>query len=547
MQRYVPYLLALLFAGLAPNFAQQQPANDVVIAAEAKPADDRATDEAIKKADEAVKKAEDDASAKKADDDDTTEAVVENHKVRDRRRGQRFETHHKTHPDNVQVRADVSVKKGETSGDIVVVAGTLNVEGEVDGNIVAVATKAYINGPVRGTVVVVPGPVKFGPDADIRDETVAVGQFQVDPGAKFGRRFQPVPIPELVPIIAGAKDFVFEGLLLLRPLPPSVRWVWIVHGVMLLILVGMTLLFPKPVAVGAKAISERPVVSMFSGFLTAILFVPLLALLVVTVIGIVAVPFAIAGLFLAALFGKASVLEFVGQQVGRNLRVAIFESPLLALLIGAVILALFYMVPVLGLLVWCVATLLGLGAIMVATASTLNNQPTIPTPTGVPITPAPVSAPVTPIPAVPVDEPASAAMASVATAPVLLRRVGFWKRAFAAFLDWVLLAFALILCATARLPIVPLLILLPIFYFVGMWTWKGTSVGKICLGLKIVRTDGAPIDFAVALVRSLAAFFSCVVVFLGYFWAGWDKEKQSWHDKIAGTVVVQVPKGVSLL
>jgi uncharacterized RDD family membrane protein YckC len=80
-----------------------------------------------------------------------------------------------------------------------------------------------------------------------------------------------------------------------------------------------------------------------------------------------------------------------------------------------------------------------------------------------------------------------------------------------------------------------------------MWTWKGTSVGKICLGLKIVRTDGTPIDFAVALVRSLAACFSFIVFFLGFFWAGWDRDKQSWHDKIAGTVVVQVPKGVSLL
>src|SRR5205085_4100286 len=113
---------------------------------------------------------------------------------------------------------------------------------------------------------------------------------------------------------------------------------------------------------------------IFSGFLTAILFVPMLALLIVTVIGIVAVPFAIAGVILAGLFGKAAVLEFIGQQVGRNLRVAFLESPLIALLIGAIVLAILYMVPILGLLIWCVATLLGLGAIMVATASALINQ-----------------------------------------------------------------------------------------------------------------------------------------------------------------------------
>jgi uncharacterized RDD family membrane protein YckC len=530
MQRFVPYLLALLLIGAAAPAQDDQPSpnkDESAVKAETEKSDTDVQEETPKKSDA---------------EEDTTEAVVKDHKVHHR---DTFREHRKHRPDNVQIHADVVVKKGETSGDIVVVAGTLNVEGEVDGNVIAVATKAYINGPVRGTVVVVPGPVKFGPNANVEQDAVAVGDYQVDPAAKFGRDFHPVSVPKLVPVIGGAKDFLFEGLFLLRPLPPSVRWVWVFHGVMFLILMGMTLLFPKPVAVGAKAISDRPVVSIFSGFLTAILFVPVLLLLVVTVIGVVAVPFAIAGLILAGLFGKASVLEFIGQQVGRNLRVAVFESPLLALLIGGIILSLFYMVPVLGLLIWCVATLLGLGAIMVATASTLNSQPSVPTPVGVPMTPV---AATTAVPnsagTVPLTEAVPPLTTAVSSAPILLQRVGFWKRTFAAFLDWVLLGIPIILSHFIIPGMFPLIM---IAYFVTMWTWKGTSVGKICLGLKIVRTDGTPIDFAVALVRSLAACFSFIVFFLGFFWAGWDREKQSWHDKIAGTVVVQVPKGVSLL
>ena len=54
-------------------------------------------------------------------------------------------------------------------------------------------------------------------------------------------------------------------------------------------------------------------------------------------------------------------------------------------------------------------------------------------------------------------------------------------------------------------------------------------------------------DFPVALVRSLSSFFSAFVLFLGFLWVAWDREKQSWHDKIAGTVVVQMPKGFALL
>ena len=521
MRRLLPYLLGLLLIGVSPAQVEQPE----IAEPDSKPAEDIAIE----------------TPKNDVVEEDTSEAIVKDNKVRHRNRAREPRRHRP--PTEPHIRSNFTVKKGETVGEIVIIDGELRVEGTVDGNIVAVASKAFIDGVVKGTVVVVPGPVTFGPNAEIADETVVVGEFTRDPDAKFGRHFQAVPIPNLVPIVTGAKDFVFEGVIMMRPLPPSVQWVWVLHGAMFLVLIGMTLLFPKPVEVGAKAIADRPVVSIFSGFLTAILFIPVLVLLVVTVVGIIAVPFAIAGLCIAALFGKASVLEFIGQQVGRNLRVQIFESPLIALLIGGIILALFYMVPILGMLVWCVATLLGLGAIMVATASTLNSHPSEPTPAGVP---APVP-PATPIATA--TAPLTEAVPPIATtattaAPVLLKRAGFWKRTFAAFLDWVLLGIPIVVSSVLTPPIFPLIL---IGYFVAMWTWKGTSVGKICLGLKIVRTDGTPIDFAVALVRSLAACFSFMVFLLGFFWAGWDKEKQSWHDKIAGTVVVQVPKGVSLL
>ena len=29
------------------------------------------------------------------------------------------------------------------------------------------------------------------------------------------------------------------------------------------------------------------------------------------------------------------------------------------------------------------------------------------------------------------------------------------------------------------------------------------------------------------------------MIFLGFFWIGWDDRKQGWHDKLAGTLVVR--------
>lgn len=39
----------------------------------------------------------------------------------------------------------------------------------------------------------------------------------------------------------------------------------------------------------------------------------------------------------------------------------------------------------------------------------------------------------------------------------------------------------------------------------------------------------------------IGKWVSGLVFGLGYFWAIWDKDGQTWHDKIAGTVVVKRP------
>ena len=123
---------------------------------------------------------------------------------------------------------------------------------------------------------------------------------------------------------------------------------------------------------------------------------------------------------------------------------------------------------------------------------------------------------------------------------ILMPRAGFWRRLLAAILDFILLS--LLLPALG-----PLFIPVAVVYFAGMWAWKGTTIGSILLGLKVVRTDGEPVNLLVAIVRSLSSLFSGLVLGLGFLWAAWDRDKQTWHDKIAGTVVVKMPKDFALL
>lgn len=150
------------------------------------------------------------------------------------------------------------------------------------------------------------------------------------------------------------------------------------------------------------------------------------------------------------------------------------------------------------------------------------------------------SVPEMPIPPQPMPVPPVMAAAGEA---LTLPRASFWERMGAAFLDIVLVS---LLCSVVGRK-VPLAYLPALAYFAGMWTWRGTTVGGLVLNLKVVRLDDKPITFLVALVRALASVFSGIVLCLGFFWMLWDRDKQTWHDKIAGTVVVRQPRTVPLV
>ena len=79
-------------------------------------------------------------------------------------------------------------------------------------------------------------------------------------------------------------------------------------------------------------------------------------------------------------------------------------------------------------------------------------------------------------------------------------------------------------------------------YHVAFWLWKATTLGGIICQLRVVRLDGAPLRFVDVLVRGLVGVFSIATFGLGALWILRDPERQSWHDKVSGTVVVRVPK-----
>ena len=79
------------------------------------------------------------------------------------------------------------------------------------------------------------------------------------------------------------------------------------------------------------------------------------------------------------------------------------------------------------------------------------------------------------------------------------------------------------------------------FIYVRALGRTGQTWGRKIVGIKVVgTTTGQPIGFGRALGRSLfAGFISGQVFYLGYLWMLWDSQKQTWHDKVVNSTVVE--------
>ena len=81
-----------------------------------------------------------------------------------------------------------------------------------------------------------------------------------------------------------------------------------------------------------------------------------------------------------------------------------------------------------------------------------------------------------------------------------------------------------------------------LLYLPWFWGHGGQTPGLKIMHLRVVREqDGGPLSMGTAFVRLVGYWISGAVFYLGFIWILFDARRQGWLDKIAGTVVIQVP------
>jgi uncharacterized RDD family membrane protein YckC len=482
--------------------------------------------------------------------------------------------------------------EGDVVDAVVAVFGDNRVTGPVGSAVVSVFGNSYINGPVKESVVVVFGDLELGPDAQIGGEVVCIGgTIKRDAAAMIKG-----PVQNIISAkVAWLRAWLHECLLKARPLAfaPNLGWAWMLAFGCLAFYALAALIFRTGVEKCLTTLQTRPGFSVLAALLTTLISPLVVVLLAMTGVGLIAVPFIGVGLFCATLFGKVVVLAWLGRCITRVFGSGPLSHVAFAVIVGGLIVIGLYTIPVIGFMAFKLVGWIGLGAVVYTIVLGMKRDkpaaPSAPRPTPVPpmmnraamgaatanfatantvdVTATPVaptsepnaaSAPGSEPPPIPSNMSAGFGAASF-TAPPLqsfssppvasaysvatLPRAGFRIRLGALLIDAILFGVVTGMVTHSGSLMFPVLAA----YAAAMWKFRGTTIGGIICGLKVVRLDDRPLDWPTVIVRALGCFLSLAPAGLGFLWVIFDNEKQSWHDKIAGTTVVRMPKGVSLL
>ena len=122
----------------------------------------------------------------------------------------------------------------------------------------------------------------------------------------------------------------------------------------------------------------------------------------------------------------------------------------------------------------------------------------------------------------------------------------FWRRLGALVIDALICAVpatAILLAVPARYEYLVLLGVMVVYFTAFEGSPRGQTPGKSFLRIRVISFDtGAPIGFQRAFVRSVGRIISGLPFDLGYLWMLWDPENQTWHDKFARSVVVDLAR-----
>lgn len=92
-------------------------------------------------------------------------------------------------------------------------------------------------------------------------------------------------------------------------------------------------------------------------------------------------------------------------------------------------------------------------------------------------------------------------------------------------------------------PFLPsLMFLIWVWFNLHFWRRGGQTLGMRSWRLRLLSTTGKPLTITQCLLRLVMAVPSFALLFIGYFWVLFNKDRLTWHDRYSETRVIREPK-----
>ncbi|MBY0416326.1 MAG: RDD family protein [Bdellovibrionales bacterium] len=116
---------------------------------------------------------------------------------------------------------------------------------------------------------------------------------------------------------------------------------------------------------------------------------------------------------------------------------------------------------------------------------------------------------------------------------------GFWKRFFALLIDGIIVwLLSLVLIVPYFVP--PLTIIIAgIYHIVFLTSPLRATPGKALMKISVVKSNGSLLTIKDAVIRFAVSFVSSLVLCIGYIISLFTERRQTFHDIIADTVVIE--------
>jgi hypothetical protein len=301
---------------------------------------------------------------------------------------------------------DFTLESGEeVDGDVVVFGGNVILEEDsfVDGTVFVMGGNVTAAGEVDNELVVLGGNVELKSTASIGSDVMAIGgQVERAEGAvvegnvvggvttglfRAPRIVRVVPLPPTpgrLPLETGTRIFFNTMMDIFKA---------VVTALALMALGLLVVLFlPKQTETVAQAVLAAPLPSLGVGFLTAVVAASLTALLAITICLSPIALFMGLATIVAGFFGWIAVGLLIGQKLLEGLK-AQEPAPLVAVVIGVLLISLITAVPCLGFFVFLGGVSLGLGGVVLTRFGTMSYPEGPPSPPSPPLPPPPPPAP----------------------------------------------------------------------------------------------------------------------------------------------------------